>query len=187
MPGDAASASPAIGDMMIDSRTTANAPTVRPADTLVLALGNPLRGDDGIGAAVVESLLAAGAPPGVDVLEGGTPGLETVLLLQGYRRAVVVDAADMGREPGAWVRFTPEEVRLGSGDLHEIGILHAAGLAEALALGDALGVLPPEIVIYGVQPADVGWGPGLSAPVEACIPTVCAAIIRDLAGGAGRL
>jgi hydrogenase maturation protease len=98
----------------------------------------------------------------------------------------VVDAADMGREPGTWVRFTPEEVRLGSGDLHEIGILHAAGLAEALALGDALGVLPPEIVIYGVQPSDVGWQPGLSAPVEACIPAVCAAIIRELAGDADR-
>jgi hydrogenase maturation protease len=173
--------------MMIGgSQASADVPTAHPANTLVLALGNPLRGDDGVGAAVVEALLAAGAPPGVDVLDGGTPGLETVLLMQGYRRVVVVDAADMGHEPGAWTRFTREEVQLGSGDLHEIGILHAAGLAEALALGEALDVLPPEIVIYGVQPSEVGWGPGLSAPVEAAVPMVCAAIIHELTGDGDR-
>ena len=146
--------------------------------TLVLALGNPLRGDDGVGAAVLAALAELpDLPGGVTLLEGGTPGLETVLLLEGYARAIVVDAADMGRQPGAWARFTPADVSLGTG---AGGNLHSAGLAEALALGGALGILPAEIVIYGVQPALVGWEPGLSDDVRAAVPEVCRAIRQEV-------
>lgn len=152
------------------------------ADTVVLALGNPLRGDDGVGMAVMERLAQADLPPAVTLLDGGTAGLETVLLLQGYRCAIIVDAAEMGRAPGEWVRFTPSEVRPRAADHQPRGTLHDAGLAEALVLGEALGVLPPEIVIYGVQPAEIGWSPGLSAPVEAAVPTICAAIVTALHG-----
>jgi hydrogenase maturation protease len=60
------------------------------------------------------------------------------------------------------------------------GTLHYAGLAEALALGEALGVLPKEIVVYGIQPAEIGWSPGLSESVAAAIPAVCEAILSEL-------
>ncbi len=152
-------------------------------NALVLALGNPLRGDDGVGAAVLEQLSKMDLPPGVKLLDGGTPGLETALLLEGYHRAIVIDAADMGRTPGEWARFSPHEVRLGSGDPHLRGTMHAAGLAEALALLAALGQAvraPDKIIIYGVQPLEIGWAPGLSAPVQAAVPEVCTAILENL-------
>ena len=73
------------------------------APTLVLALGNPDRGDDGVGQAVLRDLTERGPlPPTVEVLDGGLAGLETCLLLQGRRRALIVDAADMGLAPGEW-------------------------------------------------------------------------------------
>jgi hydrogenase maturation protease len=159
----------------------ASHPVERTADTLVLALGNPLRGDDGVGAAVLEQLAQVDLPPGVELLEGGTPGLETVLLLQGYRRAIIVDAAAMGREPGEWARLLPgRDAELQADDLYLRGTLHYAGLAEALALGEALAVLPEEIVIYGIQPTEIGWSPGLSAVVQAAIPAVCQSIVQEL-------
>ena len=167
----------------MQTRTAPPDGAARPAaaGTLVLALGNPLRGDDGAGAAVIRSLEDSGRlPAAVSLLDGGTPGLETVLLLQGYRRVIIVDAAEMGLEPGAWARFTPEKVVSGARDVSLRGTLHYAGLAEALKLGEALGILPPEIVIYGIQPLEVGWQPGLSAPVRAAVPAVCAAILDEL-------
>lgn len=151
-------------------------------DTLVLGLGNPLRGDDGVAAAVIDWLGQRPLPGGVELLEGGTPGLEIVLMMEGYRRVIVIDAADMGHQPGEWRRFRWDEVALGSGDLHQLGVIHSAGLAEALKLGEALGVLPPELIIYGVQPLDIGWEPGLSEPVEAAIPAVSEAILHELNG-----
>jgi hydrogenase maturation protease len=78
--------------------------TKAPMTTLVLALGNPLRGDDGVGAAVLNALPAL--PPGVTGMDGGTPGLGLVLSLQGYDRAIILDAAEMGEMPGTWRRFT---------------------------------------------------------------------------------
>jgi hydrogenase maturation protease len=152
--------------------------------TLVLGLGNPLRADDGAGPAAVEALARLDLPLDVDLLDGGAPGLETVLLLQGYERAIVVDAADMGLEPGAWRRLAPETIRIAGGDAEKSGTLHAAGLAEALELGRALGVLPETIIIYGIQPQNVGWSEGLTEPLQAAMPYLCAEI-RGVLGEPG--
>lgn len=145
-----------------------------------MSLGNPLRGDDGIGEAVLAQLQAATLPVSVELLDGGTPGLETVLLMEGFDRVIVIDAADMDLAPGEWRRFAPETVRLQSRNLYLRGTLHYAGLAEALALGEALGVLPHEIVIFGIQPEQIGWEIGLSPAVANAIPAVCTAILEEL-------
>jgi hydrogenase maturation protease len=149
--------------------------------TLVMALGNILRGDDGVGAAVIEALRERPALPEVEWLDGGTPGFEAVLMMQGYDHVIVVDAADMGDEPGVWRWFSADEVRLKSKDLHLRGTLHYAGLAEALSLGAALDILPPRIDIVGVQPQQIDWEIGMSAAVVAVIPVVAEAIYAALA------
>jgi hydrogenase maturation protease len=54
----------------------------RAGRTVILALGGPLRGDDGVGAAVLKSLAKGGRLPAeTDLVDGGTCGLETALLL----------------------------------------------------------------------------------------------------------
>jgi hydrogenase maturation protease len=163
---------------------------IRVNETLVLGLGNPLRGDDGLGPAVIRWLQARGLPSGVTAVDGGTSGLELVLTLAGdlqgrpYRRALIVDAADLGRAPGEWVRFTPEQVRL---RVHESALsLHAAGLAEALALGEALGTLPREVVLFGVQPASVDWSPGLSTQAQVAVPVVADAVLQEIGSQHGQ-
>jgi hydrogenase maturation protease len=163
-----------------DQRTGPSpAGTTRP-HTIVLALGNPLRGDDGVGLAVIEQVTQHTIPANVTVQDGGTPGLETVLLLQGYQRAIIVDAAEMDQPPGTWRRFTTDGAELVANDLHARVTVHYAGLAEALALGEALDVLPATLIIYGIQPQAIGWEQGLSAPVQAAVPAVSAAILDEL-------
>jgi hydrogenase maturation protease len=150
------------------------------ADTLVLALGNPLRGDDGVGAATLEALSRHDLPEGVDLVDGGTGGLETVLLFQDYRRVIIIDAAEMGIEPGKWRRFTRDEVIFQSGDQVMRSTIHDAGLAEALQLANALTITPDELVIYGVQPLEVGWVSGLSEPIWEAVPDIIAAVLNEL-------
>lgn len=145
---------------------------------LILTLGNPLRGDDGIGAAIFARLKKECLPASVDLVDGGIAGLETVLLLQGYQRAIIIDAADMGLKPGSWRSFTLDEVVLGQADIE--GTLHSVGLAEALTLGAALNMLPEEIVIYGIQPENTSWQIGLSTTLNAVIPVVTSMILSDL-------
>ena len=146
--------------------------------TLVLGLGNPLRGDDGVGPRIIEELTRQGLPEGVTALDVGNAGLDLLNILEGWERAVIVDAAEMGREPGRFVRFTPDEARLTQAGDHVS--LHNAGLSEALALANALGRTLPELVIFGVQPAEVDWKAELSSPVEAAIPALTEAVMAEL-------
>ena len=96
---------------------------------LVLALGNPLMGDDGIGSRVVEELRARELPNGVALADGGTTGLALVGLMEEYQRVVAVDAADMGQPPGCVRKFVPSDVQFRtSGDtlsLHQVGFRYS--------------------------------------------------------------
>jgi hydrogenase maturation protease len=149
-------------------------------DTLILGLGNPLRGDDGVGPRIVEDLTRRGLPEGVEALDGGTGGLDLLQVLEGWKRVVVVDAADVGRGPGEFIRFTPEEAHLV--EVANPFSLHNAGLGEALALAKVLRQTLPEMVIFGVQPEQVGWGQGLSQAVEAALPALADAVLEEATG-----
>jgi hydrogenase maturation protease len=149
--------------------------------TLILGLGNPLRGDDGIGPRVIEEVTRRGLPEGVSSLDGGTGGLDLLNVLEGWKRVVVVDAADVGREPGQFVRFAPDQARFVKPT--DSFSLHHAGLGEVLALANVLGRTLPEMTIFGVQPARVGWGQGLSPAVEAALPALTDAVLEESTGG----
>ena len=148
--------------------------------TLVLALGTPLRGDDGVGSAVLSFLQETAVfPAHITLLDGGTPGLETALMMQGYDKVIVLDAANLGEPPGTWRRFSLAEASL-SQKAQMDGTLHDAGFAEAVALGAALDILPPEIIVYGVQPETIEWEMGLSTAVQAAIPQICEQLQAEL-------
>ena len=149
--------------------------------TLILGLGSPLRGDDGIGPRVVEEVTRRGLPEGVSSLDGGTGGLDLLNVLEGWKRVVVVDAADVGREPGQFVRFTPDRARFVEAE--DSFSFHHAGLGAVLALAEVLGKTLPEMTIFGVQPARVGWGQGLSPAVEAALPALTDAVLEESTGG----
>jgi hydrogenase maturation protease len=146
--------------------------------TLVLGLGNPLLGDEGIGVRVVEELKGLTLPDGVTVVEGGTAGLGLIGLMEGYQRVIIVDAADMGHPPGRVVRFTPLEAQFKTAEAPLS--LHQIGLGEVLALADALEVAPAELVVIGVQPSRVEVGTGLSPEVEGAIPQIIRIILDEL-------
>jgi hydrogenase maturation protease len=150
-----------------------------PPARLVLGLGNPLRGDDAIGVRVVEALAAQMLPDDVEVVDGGTLGLGLVNLMEGRQQVIVVDAADAGKDPGQLVCFTMEEARLLGDDQHLS--VHAAGLRDALLLAQALGTLPDEVIVFGIQPASVEWDNELSPQVEAALPDLIAAVLEAVA------
>ncbi len=145
---------------------------------LILGLGNPLLGDEGIGVRVVEELKGLELPDGVTVVEGGTAGLGLIGLMEEFQRVIIVDAADMGHPPGRVVRFTPLEAQFKVTDAPLS--LHQIGLGEVLALADALEVVPAELVIIGIQPSRVEGGAGLSPEVEGAIPQIIRLICDEL-------
>jgi hydrogenase maturation protease len=154
--------------------------------TLVLGIGNPLRGDDGVGVHVARRLLERCLRDDVEVVDGGTRGLGLVSLLEGRQRVIVVDAADMGRTPGEFVRFALEEARLPGEDVGSFSV-HAAGLREALLLAQALDLLPEEVILFAVQPARLTWKAGLSPQVDAALLALTEAVLREVGHSDQRL
>jgi hydrogenase maturation protease len=145
---------------------------------LILGLGNPLLGDEGIGVRVVEELKRLKLPDGVSVVEGGTTGLGLIGLMGGYQRVIVVDAADMGQPPGHVVRFTPSEVKFKTAEAPLS--LHQIGLGEVLALANALEMAPARLAIIGVQPSRIQTRAGLSPELEAAIPHIIRMVLDEL-------
>jgi hydrogenase maturation protease len=152
-------------------------PVVR---TLIIGLGNTLRGDDGVGVRAARAIAASGLPTGIEVEDGGTQGLGLVSLFEGRERVILIDAADVGLEPGQYQRFRPDEARLLGSDQHLS--VHGAGVRDALLLAGALDLLPAEVIIYGVQPARMEWDTTLSPEVEAFLPKLVSAVLEDATG-----
>jgi hydrogenase maturation protease len=131
---------------------------------LVLGVGNLLLGDEGVGIHAVRRLEERSLPPHVDLLDGGTAGVDLLGLLSGYEKVVVIDAVDAGEEPGTIFRFTPEDVASGGAGLALS--LHQAEVLEVLKLGSYVGQDLPPVVIFGVQPGMMDWSTSLSPRVE---------------------
>lgn len=146
--------------------------------TLVLGLGNPLCLDDGLGGRVVDLLARRALPPGVEIRDGGLPGWGLATDLEGWSRVILVDAAQMGLEPGAWRRLRMQEVSL---QVPQGGFsLHSPGLADGLALAQALQALPEELIFYFVEPESIENGIGLSSTIDAILPEVVENILNEL-------
>jgi hydrogenase maturation protease len=138
-----------------------------PESIRIIGIGNPLMGDDGVGIAAAERLAAMALPEGVEVVDGGTGGLTLLDLMAGADKVILIDAVSMGKAPGAVIRFTPDEVVLAEDE--SVLSLHESGLPAVFSLGREMNLLPPEVAIFGVEPASVEWRMGLSPEVEAAL------------------
>ena len=140
---------------------------------LLLGLGNLLLGDEGLGIHVLRRLEAGYRfEPSIDLVDGGTAGLELLPLFRGYGRILMIDALGGDQPPGAVGLIRNDDIRRAL----EVKLsLHHLGLAEVLALLDLLGEGPVELALIGVAPARMELDLDLSPGVAASIPTVIAA------------
>jgi hydrogenase maturation protease len=149
-----------------------------PGRILILGLGNPLCGDDGLGARAAEMLSKKHLPDSVEVRQAGTPGWELPLLLEGWPRVILIDAVEMGLMPGARRRFNPEEVRLiATGKFFSV---HEPDLATGLALAEALDLLPEELVVFGVEPESCEPGTKLNQKTEQALDGLVEDILNEV-------
>jgi hydrogenase maturation protease len=145
--------------------------------TLVLALGNPIRSDDGVGIAALRCLEEDPRVPGaVDLVEGGTKGLELVSYISGMSRLLVLDAVDVGAVAGTVVCLRGAQFCSlpGNGHVHDLAL---ADILNALRL---LGQEPQETILLGIQPGTTELGTSLSKSVECSLPLLVEATIAQL-------
>jgi hydrogenase maturation protease len=146
--------------------------------TLVLGLGNILLGDEGVGVRVVERLQELyHFPPEVQVLDGGTLALDLLPYVEDADRLLVIDALEMGAEPGTVARLEGDQVPA----FLSVKISpHQMGLADLLAAARLRNFYPQELVLWGVQPGAMSVGLELSGPVAAQVEVLVDRVLVEL-------
>jgi hydrogenase maturation protease len=149
---------------------------------VVLGLGNPLRGDDGAGlkvAETVEARLRERPVPGVAVRTSTRAGLEVIDLLSGFGRAIVVDCLEVPDVVPGRVRRLALDGCPGSARL--VGA-HDVSLRDAFAFALATGYpMPDEVDVYGIEAAEtLAITEGLSPAVADAVRLLAEEIHEEL-------
>lgn len=150
---------------------------------LVVGVGNPDCGDDGVGGVVAERLALLDLP-GVRICVRSGDLLGLVEEWRAARMVILIDAAvaESGAAPVETVarihridvsgQSLPRQLRGHS--------THGFGVAEAVELARTLGALPSRAIVYAVEGQCFDVGAGLSSLVAAAVDTLAARIKAEL-------
>ena len=135
---------------------------------VVIGAGNTLLSDDGFGAAVLEQLREEyELAPRVELVDGGTWGMNLLPAIEDTGVLIIVDAIDAGYPPGTPITLERDTIPRGLGVKLSP---HQIDLRETLAVAELRGRLPERLVTFGVQPGSLATHIGLSPAVRSCVP-----------------
>lgn len=144
---------------------------------LVLALGNPLLGDEGVGPRALSRLSQEHRfPPSVELVDGGTAGMGLVPKVSEANKAIVLDAVRAGRTPGTLIEL--DGARLPRRFFQSLSP-HQVGFRDIVSASRLVGG-PEEIVLMGVEPLRTNLTTDLSEPVARSLDELVAAVVRRL-------
>ncbi len=145
---------------------------------VVLGIGNLLMSDEGVGVHAAWALQEAFVLPSeVEVVDGGTTGMELLPELEDLDHLIVIDAVRLGKPPGTVARLVGDDVpaffktKLSP---------HQVGLSDILATLRFAGRSPGRIVLIGIEPASLEMGMALSAAVAPRVDEVVALLVGEL-------
>jgi len=145
---------------------------------LVLGIGNLVMSDDGVGVKVVQQLQREYCfADNVEIMDGGTLGLDLLPKLEGVDHLIVVDAVETGGKPGSCVRLAGEELPVA---LETKVSPHQMGLKDLLSVAQLLGHSPGEMVLVGVQPGSIEMDTELTPEVAAVLQILVDNVLEEL-------
>ncbi len=127
--------------------------------TLLLGLGNVLMKDERLGVHAVKTIKERyDCPPELEIVDGGTLGLDLLPLFEQFERVVIVDAVNFGREPG-YIGVL-EDDQIPAVIFSKLSV-HQIGLADLISVAKLKGVMPSKICVVGMQPSSIDFTLGL--------------------------
>ena len=145
---------------------------------LVLGIGNVLLQDEGIGVRAINELERRySLPDDVELLDGGTAGIELLRHIQNRDHLIFIDAMKCGKPPGTVVRVEGYDIPAA----FQTRISpHQLGLSDLLAAAMLTDDLPENMVLFGVEPKCLEPGLELTDVVEASLDKLLQAVIDEL-------
>ena len=149
--------------------------------SIVIGLGNPILGDDGVGWKVAEEVkkqLSPDLPVAVEFLSLG--GISLMEQLIGYDRAILIDAVRSSQELGSVI--VSELSEMPDTSAFHITSIHDTSLQNALKLGEEMGAdLPAQVTVIGIATNHIyDFSEELSQPVAGAISKAAQIVIELL-------
>ncbi len=145
---------------------------------VILGVGNILLSDEGVGVRTIERFQREyRVPPQVEVIDGGTAGMELLEDLAHATHLIIVDAVRSRKAPGTIVRIAGDDVPV----FFKTKLSpHQIGLSDVLATLAFMGEAPGTVTVIGVEPVSLGTSMTLSPEVEAMLPRVVDQLVAEL-------
>lgn len=147
-------------------------------EVTILGIGNVILRDEGFGVRVVEYLdKHYEFPESVQIVDGGTLGIELTQYVTGTEKLLVIDSINGGAEPGTTFRFHNDDVMEHFQDKLSA---HEVGIQDVLGLLTVTGHKIPDVVVIGAQPYDVEAGVELSDGMMELLPQMVEQALKEL-------
>jgi len=147
--------------------------------TVILGIGNTILSDEGVGVRAAEALEEQyDLPEGVEVIDGGTAGMELLGPLSGTDLLLVLDAIKAGRPPGTVVKMVGDEVPV---FFRSKLSPHQVSISDVLAGLEFSGDPPGDLVLIGVEPDNLELGLELTPAIAARVPEMVRLAAEELA------
>ncbi len=138
--------------------------------TIVLGIGNPILGDDGVGVHVANELKKQIQNPSITVDEAITGGMNLLDLILGYDKAIIIDAVKTKDGEKGDVKRIPfgNFSTMHSCNPHDVSLIEAIEMAKKMGENR----IPKEIIIIGVMLKEIPceFGEELSKEIATAVP-----------------
>lgn len=149
-------------------------------DIAVFGIGNILLSDDGVGVHVLNRLKEEYELPGyVELVDGGTKGLDLLPLLEDRDKVLFIDAANFKKEPGTIGEVEGDDI---PSFLTSKLSVHQIGLPDMLFSAKLMGILPPEMCLIGIQPESMETSTEMSEVVKNGVDPLLEKVLDKLKG-----
>jgi hydrogenase maturation protease len=113
----------------------------------------------------------------VEIIDGGTMGLDLLPIFEGRDKVLIIDAVDFGREPGYVGIIENDDI---PSVLNSKLSVHHIGLPDVLFAAKLMDVSPPEVCLIGIQPRSLDVGLDMTDEIKGKIETLIDAVIGKL-------
>lgn len=144
---------------------------------MIIGVGNLYRSDDAVGILIARKFKDM-ASDRISVKEQSGEGTSLMEAWKGYDRVLIVDAVSSGASPGSIHRMDasrePIPSKFFSCSTHDFGV------AEAIEMARALGQLPRQLQLFGVEGKNFQPGEILSSEIEQAIELVADEVFQHV-------
>ena len=145
---------------------------------VVLGIGNTILTDEAAGVRAAEALERAyQVPANVQVIDGGTSGMEMIEDLSNLDFLIVIDVVKTGAAPGTVVKIAGADIPV---FFRQKLSPHQIALPDVLASLELLDTMPKEIIVLGVEPISLELGMEMTATIAAQVPLLVEMAVAEL-------